>query len=75
MSDPALAESLRKEVKDKAAKIWPKQDVRINASGCLGRCEEGIACVIYPEQKWLTELRPDDGDKIIKEISQLLNKS
>ena len=27
-------------------------DVRINKSGCLNRCEEGIACVIYPQGIW-----------------------
>lgn len=27
-------------------------DVRINKSGCLGKCEEGPACVVYPEGNW-----------------------
>jgi len=28
-------------------------NVRINAAGCLGRCEQGPAIVVYPEGTWL----------------------
>lgn len=33
-------------------------DIRVNKSGCLGRCEEGPSCVVYPEGIWYTI--PDD---------------
>ncbi len=29
-------------------------DIRVNKSGCLGNCEKGVACVIYPEGIWYT---------------------
>ena len=44
------AEDLRRELKDWAKGLWGKR-IRINASGCLDRCEEGVAVAIYPDGK------------------------
>ena len=30
------------------------ENIRVNKSGCLGVCEMGPACVIYPESTWYT---------------------
>ena len=38
----------------------------MNKAGCLGSCEKGVACVIYPEGTWYTI--PND-DKAINEIA------
>ncbi|MBC7490326.1 MAG: (2Fe-2S) ferredoxin domain-containing protein [Glaciimonas sp.] len=40
-------------------------NVRINKSGCLERCEEGPALVIYPEGVWYTYFDTEDIDEII----------
>ena len=40
-------------------------DIRINQSGCLGRCELGPAIVIYPEGIWYTYRSKEDIDEII----------
>ena len=42
--------------------------VRINASGCLDRCEEGPAMVVYPEGTWYTYIDEMDIDEIIAEL-------
>ena len=34
-------------------------EVRVNASGCLGFCERGVVAVIYPEAKWFFDLKND----------------
>ena len=34
--------------------------LRISKSGCLGRCEQGPAMVIYPEGRWYTYV--DEAD-------------
>lgn len=47
--------------------------VRINASGCLGRCEEGIAAVIYPQTQWHTGLTENDEAAVIKSLSTILD--
>ena len=51
------AELLRDAVKKihKSHPEWGKQ-VRINGSGCLDRCEKGIATVIYPQGEWNCDL-------------------
>ena len=28
--------------------------IRVQKSGCLGQCERGISCVVYPEGVWYT---------------------
>ncbi|HEX8962927.1 MAG TPA: (2Fe-2S) ferredoxin domain-containing protein [Rhodocyclaceae bacterium] len=41
-------------------------NVRINAAGCLGRCEQGPTIVIYPEGTWYTYVDKEDIDEIIE---------
>ena len=59
------------ELRDYAKKRMKKMGltgegkVRVNKSGCLDRCEEGPACVVYPEAIWYTYVDEDDIDEII----------
>jgi (2Fe-2S) ferredoxin len=46
--------------------------VRINTAGCLGRCEKGIAAVLYPEGKWFENLTKEDGSVLEKALSETL---
>jgi (2Fe-2S) ferredoxin len=41
-------------------------NVRINASGCLDRCELGPAMVIYPEGVWYRYETASDLDEILE---------
>ena len=41
-------------------------DVRINMSGCLDRCELGPTMVIYPEGVWYSYRNEADLDEIIQ---------
>ena len=70
------------ELRDKIKKMakeegrgW-KGRVRINTAGCLDKCEEGIAAVLYPQGTWLTGLSnsEDSADEIIKALSKVLDK-
>ncbi len=45
--------------------------VRLNKSGCLGRCAIGPVMVVYPEGTWYTYVDKDDIEEIIQE--HLLN--
>lgn len=47
--------------------------VRVNRSGCLGRCELGPCLVIYPEGVWYTFENTRDIDEII-ENELILNR-
>ena len=57
---------LREYMKAKAKKMKLK-GVRINASGCLDRCELGPSVVVYPESVWYTCKSKDDVDRILEE--------
>ena len=46
--------------------------VRINTAGCLGRCEKGVAAVIYPEGKWLENLKATDVAVVEAELKRIL---
>ena len=41
--------------------------LRINQSGCLGRCEQGPVLVVYPEGVWYSYVDPEDVDEIIEQ--------
>jgi (2Fe-2S) ferredoxin len=59
------AEKLRNYMKRRAKDIG-LQDVRINGSGCLDRCELGPCIVIYPEGVWYSPKTEADCDEIIE---------
>jgi len=40
--------------------------VRVNAAGCLDRCEQGPVCVVYPEGTWYTYVDETDIDEIVE---------
>ena len=48
------------------AKELGLKGVRINAAGCLDRCELGPTMVIYPEGVWYTCQTPEDVDEILR---------
>ena len=61
------AENLRKSLKESCREEFGK-DVRVNSSGCLGHCEQGIAAVIYPQGDWLLELKEKDQDLLLEAV-------
>ncbi len=58
------SERLRNYMKARAKELGLK-DVRINAAGCLDRCELGPSMVIYPEGVWYSVRTPADMDEIL----------
>ena len=44
-------------------------EIRINKSGCLGKCEKGPCVVVYPKQKWYFNTELDQCEKIIDELT------
>lgn len=41
--------------------------VRVNAAGCLDRCEEGPVAVVYPDAVWYTYVDEADVEEIVSE--------
>jgi (2Fe-2S) ferredoxin len=52
-------------MKDKAKKMGLK-GIRINAAGCLDRCELGPTLVIYPDGIWYRFASESDVDEILE---------
>jgi (2Fe-2S) ferredoxin len=42
-----------------------KGGIRVNAAGCLDRCEEGPVAVVYPEGVWYSYVDKEDIDEIV----------
>jgi len=63
------ASELRAYAKERVKALGEQlaDNVRINAAGCLGRCELGPVLVVYPEAVWYTCVDTDDIDEIIDE--------
>lgn len=63
------AARLRDYVKDKVKALGLSTEtnrIRVNAAGCLGRCDEGPVLVVYPEGIWYTYVDESDLDEIIE---------
>lgn len=43
-----------------------KNGIRINTAGCMDRCAQGPAMVVYPEAAWYSYQTEQDLDEIIK---------
>jgi predicted metal-binding protein len=52
----------------------PDVKLRINKSGCLGQCDRGIACVLYPQNQWFLDLTKKDDEVLINAVEQALQK-
>jgi (2Fe-2S) ferredoxin len=50
----------------KALGIHGEGQVRVNRSGCLGRCSEGPLAVVYPEGVWYTYVDEQDVREIVE---------
>ncbi len=53
--------------KIKAAGFHGNNMVRVNQSGCLGRCAEGPVMVVYPEAVWYSYVDREDIDEIVEQ--------
>ena len=58
-------EALRDYMKAKA-KALGLNNVRINSSGCLDRCELGPTMVIYPEGVWYSVSTREEIDEVLE---------
>ena len=53
------------KVRVKALNLSGAGGIRVNQSGCLGRCLQGPSIVIYPDNVWYTYQGQADIDEII----------
>lgn len=60
------SEKLRDYMKVRARELGLDARVRVNAAGCLDRCELGPTLVVYPEGVWYTYRTTADVDAILQ---------
>ncbi|MCM2277586.1 MAG: (2Fe-2S) ferredoxin domain-containing protein [Oligoflexia bacterium] len=49
-----------------------KGRIRINRSGCLDRCSEGVAVAIYPQNEWCLEVNAENLQEVKEKIGALM---
>lgn len=59
-----LRENLKKSILD----LKLNKDVRVNKSGCLGKCNLGPCVVAYPDSEWYYNLDLSDVENIISDL-------
>ena len=59
-----LRENLKKSILD----LKLNKDVRVNNSGCLGKCNLGPCVVAYPDSEWYYNLDLNDVENIISDL-------
>ena len=58
---------VRQRLKRLAFEAGLRGRMRINTAGCLDRCAQGVAIVVYPEAVWYGAVTVDDVDEIFNE--------
>lgn len=49
-------------------KQHPEWAIRATSSGCLGRCEKGPVCVLYPDDQWKTIDTTEQADEWLTKV-------
>lgn len=60
-------EYFRRSINLRRNEITNYNKVKVNKSGCLGRCCDGPVLVLFPENTWYTYQNLEDIDSIINE--------
>ena len=60
------SDGLLKQLKN-ACKEAGLDDVRVNKSGCLDNCEQGISIAVYPENVWYGHVTPGDVTELTRD--------
>jgi predicted metal-binding protein len=71
----STAKELRQNLKLMAKEKYTKSEVKVSAVHCLGRCEEGIACVLYPSGHWMTKAGLSDRDDLFKALENEVSRN
>jgi len=60
---------LAQALKDCAKRLGLKDTIRVAKTGCLDLCEMGPNVFLYPDDQWLSDLKPEDADAILKKAA------
>lgn len=57
---------VRDALKDQLKQRGLLSTMRVNGAGCLDACEYGPVVVVYPEQIWYGNVKPEDAAEIVE---------
>lgn len=64
---------LRDALKAKVKARGLKPVVRVSASGCMDRCEDGPNVMIFPDNVWLSRVEAGDLEPILDAVAKSLD--
>ena len=63
-----MGASIRMNLKIKIAERKLNKEIRINKSGCLGKCGKGPCLVTYPDGEWRFDIKVDECEEIVNQL-------
>ena len=63
-----IGAEIRIKLKEEIIKRNLNSQIRINKSGCLGKCGRGPCLVVYPEGEWYFNSSMKETDQIINKL-------
>ena len=63
-----IGTEIRIKLKEEIIKRNLNSQIRINKSGCLGKCGRGPCLVVYPEGEWYFNSSMKETDQIINKL-------
>jgi (2Fe-2S) ferredoxin len=67
------SKEIRKKIKAAVKEMgWPKKDVRVSQSGCLGMCSVGPTVMIYPQNILFKKVTLNDIPLILDKIKEIM---
>ena len=63
-----IGSNIRTKLKQEIITSNLNSQIRINKSGCLGKCGKGPCLVIYPKGEWYFNTSMEETDEIINKL-------
>ena len=60
--------SIRMNLKREIGRRKLNKEIRINRSGCLGKCSQGPCVVVYPKGDWHFNTNVEECERIINQL-------
>lgn len=64
-----IRDALKRLVKERGL----KSRIRVSQSGCMDRCEDGPNVMIFPDNRWISHVTPDDVPAILDMLTEDLH--
>ena len=63
-----IGASIRMNLKKEINRRKLNKEIRINRSGCLGKCIKGPCLIIYPDGDWKFDVKLDECEQIVNQL-------